>query len=351
MIERSLSVFLLCILIGRVVFAFETDQYNLPPVPLADIGGEVSKYVEDSVLAAVDKVNGDIASQEACLKKDALRPESCGSLADVTRKLAFLRSNDAVALEVYKLQGEGSLFTTKIGKWFKNHKFANTPDRYKIAYSRSIYVFMPLDYSTMSPTVNLFGTELGTDKIEHFFQQGYKYYTIRAGEIAKGRTTSEAESKAVKWGQRTERTYFGLVVSGVYSNADLYANYAGMKFYASLTAAEKIGDTVRRPVLSLEGGRWALNKDNDLRNSLIKPFVTDHLNEALNLSGYAINIYPTVKRVVRNQACPEWRERLPAARKDDLDSRSASLTKWEGQDYGFAAKGWSVPLGSTCFGD
>ena len=36
--------------------AFETDQYNLPPVPLADIGDEVSEYVEDKLRLAVAKV-------------------------------------------------------------------------------------------------------------------------------------------------------------------------------------------------------------------------------------------------------------------------------------------------------
>ena len=350
MIKRSFSAFILCILVGRVLLAFETDQYNLPPVPLADIGDEVSQYVEENLLTAVNKVNADIAAQEACLE-DAKRAKSCGSMADTKKKLAFLRSNDAVAHEVFKLLGDGSLFITKTGKWFNNHKFQHTPDRYKIAYSKSIYVFMPLDYSTMSPTVNLYGTELGTDKIEHFFQQGYKYYTIRRDQMVSGKTASEAESKAVKWGQRTERTYFGLLVSGVYSNADLYANYAGMKFYASLTAAEQIGKSDRRPLLSLDEGKWFVNKDVNLRDSLIKPFITEHLNEALNPSGYAINIYPTVKRVVRNQACPEWRQLLPTAKKEDLGSRSMALEKWEGEDYGYATKGWSVPLASTCFSD
>ena len=54
------SVLLLCPIAG---FGFETDQYNLPPVPLADIGDEVSEYVALNLRAAVDKVNSDIAQE------------------------------------------------------------------------------------------------------------------------------------------------------------------------------------------------------------------------------------------------------------------------------------------------
>lgn len=336
--------------LNSVTLAFETDQYNLPSVPLADIGDEVSRYAEDNFVAAVNKVNAEIATLEACLDGAAARPKNCGSADDVRKKLALLRSNDAVAHEVFKLLGDGSLFITRTGKWFNKHKFAATPDRYKTTYGESIYIFMPFDYASLSPTINLYGAKLGTDKIEHFFQQGYKYYTIRNDEIASGKPDTEAEKKAVAWGQRTERTYFGLMVSGVYSNADLYANYAGMKFYSHLTTPLKIGETTRPAILTLADGRWKVNKNIDLRETLIKPFLTDHLNEALNPSGYAFNIYPTVKRVVRDQACPEWRNLMPDIKKADLEMRSASLENWNGEDYGFARKGWSVPLAETCFG-
>src|SRR5436190_7679438 len=111
------------------------------------------------------------------------------------------------------------------------HKISQEPARYKTSYFNSIYTAEPIDYATMSPTVRIYGTEFGTDKIEHFLQQGYDYYKIYQNEIAAGRTSEAGESKAVKWGRMTEQTYFGLLVAGVYSNADLVANYAGMKFY------------------------------------------------------------------------------------------------------------------------
>ena len=50
------------LLLNGVSLAFETDQFNLPPVPLADIGDEVSEHVEETLRFAVAKVNADIAS-------------------------------------------------------------------------------------------------------------------------------------------------------------------------------------------------------------------------------------------------------------------------------------------------
>lgn len=333
---------------NSIGLAFETDQYHLSPRPLGDIGDEVSSYIEGNLLTAISNVNARIVSQEACMSHR--QRQKCGSPADTIKNLAYLRSNEAVAEEVFKLVGDGSLFVTKIGKWFTGHRFAAEPDRFKVAYADSIYFFKPSNQLTLSPTVRMYGVEFGTDKIEHFFQQGYDYYKIRNSELAKGRSLVDAERKAVAWGQRTERTYFGLIVSGVYSNADLYANFAGMKFYEGLTSQLTIENRTRLPLLQLRYGLWTVNPEADLKNELLRPFISDHLNEALNPSGYAFNLYPTVKRVVRDQVCPEWKAQLTEARKADLEKRSASLETWNSIDYGFAHKGRAILI-AECFDD
>jgi len=50
-----LVLVLAALLTSGHVCAFETDQYNLPPKPLADIGVEVSDHVESKLRTAVDK--------------------------------------------------------------------------------------------------------------------------------------------------------------------------------------------------------------------------------------------------------------------------------------------------------
>src|SRR5664279_2223510 len=94
------------------VAAMETDQYNLPPVRLADIGDEVSEYVEGELLMATAIVNGEIALHQACLDAGSAKRSGCGSHDKERRKLDYLRSNDAVAKELYKLLGDGNIFTS-----------------------------------------------------------------------------------------------------------------------------------------------------------------------------------------------------------------------------------------------
>jgi hypothetical protein len=329
-------------------FAFETDQYNLPPVPLADISDEVSTYIEQNIIDAANDLNDQIAAQQSCLANVPVKLNGCGSINDVEKKLGYLRSNDAVAFEVYQRLGKGSLFITKTGKWFNNHKFSHTPDRWKPDFKDSFFIFVPLDYATISPTINMYGVEFGYDKVEHLLQQGFKYYSIKQKAIAQGSTATEAEKKAVDWGKKTERTYFGLLVSGVYSNGDLFANYIGMKFYEGLTQPLTLGDTTRPATLNLIEGKWRLNDEANLHENLLKPLINDRLNEALNPSGYSFNLFPTVRRVVRSKACPQWQKLLPNAKKADLEMRSASLETWDGIDYGFNRKGKPVPI-AACF--
>jgi hypothetical protein len=84
---------------ATVGFAFETDEYNLPLRPLADIGNEVNEYVESNVLKSVEKVNSEILQRETFFVnwvKDR-------DFAEKNQKrLAYLRSNVAVAGEVYR---------------------------------------------------------------------------------------------------------------------------------------------------------------------------------------------------------------------------------------------------------
>lgn len=70
---------------------------------------------------------------------------------------------------------------------------------------------------------------IGTDKLGHFFQQGYEYYEI-------ARRKKKGETAAEEYGIKTELGKFGLRTTGVFSNADLEANRQGLAFYDDLAA-------------------------------------------------------------------------------------------------------------------
>jgi hypothetical protein len=94
------------------------------------------------------------------------------------------------------------------------------------------------------------------------------------------------------WGERSERTYFGLYTTGVHSYADLAANFEGMRFWQHvLGRADDPLDTgwrSRRPYVTcrrrfwLAGERrWRVSRKLDLAD-----YVTPVWDEAVNCCGY-----------------------------------------------------------------
>lgn len=332
-------------------FAFETDQFNLPEEPLADIGAEVGEYVRENVAEALAKINREIEMRRQCLENE--KAKNCESARRNRERLKYLRSDAAVAREVFKRLGAGFPPFTASGSWMEAHRFAAQPARYKTAFKNSICATFPSNYLTISETVKLYDAEFGTDKIAHIFQQGYTYLRIYERALAKGLSKEAATKRASAWGRMSERTFYGNLVSGVYSNADLAANFAGLKFYQNLTGEIKIGDATKSPLVISENGAWKFNPAVDLSENLLKPFVSDHLNEAFNPSIYtpAFGLRSAVRRRIKKHACERWRETYPNFSATDFERKTKATQTWFGEDYGFTFNGNFVTVAGTCFVD
>jgi hypothetical protein len=276
--------------------AMETDQFTTPRAPLYDIGPTLSRKISDIIEA--DRTGRD--------------PE---------RVLAeWVGSN---------------ILVSRLGSWVKQMRVEGAPVGFLPSVFRSVYgwTFSPVPFSFMfdSPTVNVHGFYLGTDKIDHFFQQGHEYYDEVKRAEAAGSGTAAAIAGAVAGGVKGEHTYYGSLVSGIYSNADLAANYAGMKFYLNLRQPVRIRDRVWPPLLesSHEGWRFRAGVDRD---RLLQAFLSDHLDESMNPSRYRFS-RASIRSRVRDR-CDAWM-RFYADRLG-LVARSGQgfSTTWFGEDYG-----------------
>jgi hypothetical protein len=263
--------------------------------------------------------------------------------------LDYLRSEEAVAAEFYKLVGRGIPVTTS-SHWLETHKFKNQPARFRPKFTDSIFLVFPTDYIGLGSTIKMYGAEFGTDKIAHLFQQGYDYLKIYKRELVKEVSREEAIKKAVEWGQKTERTYYGSLISGVYSNGDLAANYAGLKFFLGLTRPNKIAGKEIPAILILEKGLWKFNEAADLRGHLLKPYVSESFSEALNPSIYTrvfgLNAY--ARRVLRKN-CDKWRKKFPDLSQRQFEEITQQTKLWSGEDYGFRESERFVTIANTCF--
>ncbi len=204
------------------------------------------------------------------------------------------RTKHKIAKAIYNEIG-GLYWADKIERWASK---SPEVEKYDQTRRESIYKGMPF----WATRVNFFfgvgrsfrvnGVMVGSDKFGHFVSQGYKYY--------RRELRGEPSRKLLQNGWFAERWIFGEFTTGVFSNADLVANYEGWRFYQSL-----FDDNVS------EGKTAILTLDGDVYVQQ-RPFTfADHVNaywdEALNPS-YTV---PSLNKRLRKAIvalCPEYKE-------------------------------------------
>jgi hypothetical protein len=281
-----LSLIFLSVL--AAAFATETDQFTTPRTPLHDIGPELSRKI--------------------------------------VRIIESDRSGEGPETVLSGWVGR-NFIASRITRWAKGIRAADRQVGFRPNAFRSIYrlAFSPVPASFLfdSPTVRLHGYYFGTDKIDHFFQQGHKYFTVAnaAGSFA----------PAVAYGVKQEHGYYGTLASGIYSNADLAANYAGMKFYLNMRHPVRVGDRVLPPMFERTSAGWRLRPGID-PDRLLEPFLSNHLDESLNPSRYKFS-----RRLIRTHIrtrCVPW-TRFYADRLDLVAPAGQNFAStWFGEDYG-----------------
>ena len=275
-------------------------------------------------------------------------------------KAEQFRGEDYLARRVYEALAGGGLPECKIEQWVQTQPFrARHAGRvvYRMDCARAVYgdslLTKPIFLVDLSPTVNVHGCYFGTDKLGHFFQQGYDYFREYRQEELRGAGERRALARAVRVGIGQESGIFGEALIGVYSNADLAANYAGLKFYLNLTRPVFIGARQLPPLLVRDNkSRWVLNPAAGRgagARELLRPFASNHFNEALNPSRYSDQMRATVRANLRQRA-----ERLVAFYDITMEQSHRmliELSTWHGEDYGHCSFNRVVTMVDNCFDD
>ena len=241
--------------------AHETDQYTLPVGrEFADLGPHFSAAVYEAIVQAVDRTNAAI--------KWSLRHSNQPKETD------RLQSTEMISGEVWiELFGRFPFNETLDGELVGERFRARYPGMIT-AYRPELSIYedpvMLLDVTKIvrsfarACTVNVDGTLFGTDKIIHFINLGHIYHSTFLSAIKQGASESEAVSQAIQLSSGnnlllSENTLLGMLTTGIRSNGDLAANYAGFKFYRNLTEPVRIGDRVMAPMLTRRGPYWEIN--------------------------------------------------------------------------------------------
>jgi hypothetical protein len=87
-------------------------------------------------------------------------------------------------------------------------------------------------YIELSPILQVAGVLIGIDKLGHYLAQGFQYYE-RYQALSELPEPERAE-RLREYGHSQELGQLGIATGGVYSLADLAANWAGMMFFLAL---------------------------------------------------------------------------------------------------------------------
>jgi hypothetical protein len=110
---------------------------------------------------------------------------------------------------------------------------------------------LSLNLKELSDVVNVNGYLIGLDKIGHFFAEGWQYFELSHEE----KYTIE---QALEWGKQQETGKFGYSTTGIFSFADLVANFNGWRFWNKILLKQDdplqgaIANFFNRPYISCD---------------------------------------------------------------------------------------------------
>ncbi len=267
--------------------AYETDQYSNRLQPIRDSGPALDQMVERVLESVVAGWHGPLSTPAERWRFARRIYWRLGGLYWVDRIEAWAMKSP----EVEKLPQH------RRHSIFRDAPFWATRVNYLFGVGRTIQVD---------------GVLLGSDKLGHFFSQGVKYFASHL--------LGESDADVVDRGRYNERWLFGALTTGVYSNADLVANYEGYLFYRGLFEDGVVA------------GKPAMVTVRDGRAVLTRPFSwADHVNdfwdEALNPSRFDPALDAYMRRALR-ELCADYRrapQRYVSAQQPALETRYANI--------------------------
>jgi hypothetical protein len=267
--------------------ALETDQYYAWARPL-----------RDSTEALNAKVNVEIERELEAINASGSRSTSC---LDVTKRISR-RFRQFIFHDV-ELWAVNSPMVDRIPLTHEEKREFRDDYIYKPSSPFDLVGWLP-----PSPTIEVAGVRIGTDKLDHFFSIGWRYFRHYRQVRRKGVDPGRARSKVIDRGLLVERAFLGGNSTGILSIADLEANYRGMEFFAGLCEGES-------PQLQRSSNGWRMVRPFDLSR-----YVTPEWDESYRTPLYSARRWKKVAPRLRRY-CPLLDDAEVASRRARYVSR------------------------------
>jgi hypothetical protein len=210
---------LMLIVKASVGFAAEIDSVTTRKIELENSRAAINQIINQRIRKGIEQANQ--ARLGRAMVGDLVLYQE-GEYCDETvlyrelRKAIFESGTAAWGLKGYHLDKQlRSLLATQ---------------SYVLSLNDSIYrdinyiEGISLNLKELSNVLNIGDDLIGIDKLGHFFAEGWRYFEMVALE-------GKGVYDALAWGRKKESGLFGYTTTGIFSYADLSANFNGMRFW------------------------------------------------------------------------------------------------------------------------
>lgn len=271
----------------NLAFAYEvdnfTDRSKKPKESLEILDLEIQKRLT----LAINKANSGFPKWK-CNGDEEDRYESRVKLFEAIK--SQLENNEAIG---------------KIEDWAR--KSPTVPKRMvekrKSIYATSLQTSKILNFFGVAPVITLNGHQIGTDKLGHFFNEGY---TLYQGNF-KASTEFDKYNSGFLKSEDKEISSHGIRTTNVFSYSDVVANHEGQRFWEKICGFPN-KDTSKLEIehmktyrcksdayvtCDIKSGNWQLNPSVQFS---FKDYVNTGWDEAINCSLYAPEMAPFVTK-------------------------------------------------------
>jgi hypothetical protein len=296
---KTSLLLLISLMSSTISFGAETDQFTRREEPLADSAEMINTKANEAIKTSLKNLNKE---QKGCLETD-LYKELRKHFANHTKGLLVIDILKNESIPKRNIELNESVFS-QWKPW------------------DGIGLGLILKYKSdvvMSPVLNIGGSLIGTDKLEHMFGQGFHYFK---DYYQKDKTIADS----VRAGAFREKYVLGgtRIGNGIFSYGDLSANFNGMRFWNHMLQLnpDVLGEEHNiGPYIACEKGQWVQVKKMDFTY-----YIDDSMDEATNCSKFATKA--AAKKYLLSvkasgHSCP-----MDPAKRDELVAKYKHMAKW-----------------------
>jgi ankyrin repeat protein len=353
--RSALAALIACLALTQVPSAHshESDQFTLPAGrDFADLGPYFTKIAYDAIVGATTEANAAIAQAVVAGSSPSQLEElqSAEFIAGKVWQHLFLAIPVNEILDLTLVNDAVQSRYPGLVTMYRPPVAIYDDPLLVIDLTKGVRTFF------RAGSINAGGIVFGTDKLIHFINVGRIYHSKFEARIKRGLPEKEAIKSAIASTSRnpltSEHGVLGMWTTGIVSNGDLAADYAGLMFYRNLTETVRIGPRTLPPMLVREGPYWRVQVDPD--SDFFIAFITPHWNEVLNPSVFANYTSGRLEALIheRCQQTLAWYRdpRGQPRSRAEFEAIERELSTYYGDPYGHDGNpAHGVTIANVCF--